>query len=103
MGALHYSVAVRRELSKKSKALNLRNSICLFSSTVSLYGHGNWVMSERVRLQVQASKIRFLKKVKGVTLLTRCTSPEIQKSLEPLVLRIERSQLRWFGNVSRIP
>ena len=44
--------------------------------------------------------MRFLRRIKGVTLLTRCTSLEIQKSLnfEPLLLQIERSQLRWFGH-----
>ena len=32
------------------------------------------------------------------------TSSEIRKSLniEPLLLRIEKSQLKWFGNVSKI-
>ena len=60
-------------------------------------------MTERVRSQVQASKMRFLRKIKGVTLLTRCTSPEIRKSLEPQLLQIERSQLGWFDHVRKMP
>ena len=59
---LHYSVVVRRELLKKSKALNFRNSLCLFSPAVSLYGHENAVMTEMVRTQVQASKMKFLQR-----------------------------------------
>ena len=59
-------------------------------------------MIERVRLQVQASKMRFLQKIIGVTLLTRYTSRKIRKSLEPLLLQIQRSQRRWFGHVSRM-
>ena len=46
---------------KKRKALNFQNRLCPLS-TVSLYGHENWVMTERLQLQVQASKMRFLKK-----------------------------------------
>ena len=39
------------------------------------------------------------------TLFNKVRSSEIRKSLniEPLLLRIERSQLRWFGHVSRMP
>ena len=61
--ALHYSVVARQELSKKSKAVNFRNSLCPFSLAISLYGRKNLVMTERVRSQVQASKMRFLKKM----------------------------------------
>ena len=52
-----------------------------------------------------ASEVRFLRKIEGVTLFNKVHSSEIQKSLniEPLLLRIERSQLRWFGHVSRMP
>ena len=87
---------------KKTKALSFRNTLCPFSPTVSLYGHESSVMTERLRSQVQASKMRFPKKIKGVTLLTRCASLEIRKSLGPLLLQIERSQLRWFDHVSKM-
>ena len=61
-------------------------------------------MTKRVRSQVQASEMRFLRKIEGVTLFNKVHSSEIRKSLniELLLLRIERSQLRWIGHVSRM-
>ena len=62
-------------------------------------------MTERVRSQVQASEIRFLRKTEGVTMFNKVRSSEIRKSLniEQLLLQIERSQPRWFSHVSRMP
>ena len=62
-------------------------------------------MAEKVRSQVQASEMRFLRRIKGVTLFNKVRSSEIRKSLniKPVLPRIERSQLRWFGHVSRMP
>ena len=62
-------------------------------------------MTERMRSRVQGSETRFLRKTEGVTLFNKVRSSEIRKSLnnESLLLRIERSQLRWFGHVSRMP
>ena len=62
-------------------------------------------MTGRVRSQVQASEMSFLRRIERVTLLSKVCSSEIQKSLdiEPLLLRIKRSQLRWFGHVSKMP
>ena len=47
----------------------------------------------------------FYEESKELPLLNKVRSSEIRKSLniEPLLLRIERSQLRWFGHVSRMP
>jgi len=47
----------------------------------------------------------FCEEFEGVTLFDKVRSSEIRKSLniEPLLFRIERSQLRWFGHVSRMP
>ena len=62
-------------------------------------------MTETVRLQVQATEMRFLRKIEEVKLLNKVRSFVIRKSLniEPLLLRIERSQLRWCGYLSRMP
>ena len=48
--------------------------------------------------------IRFFRRIEGATLFDKVRNSEIRKSLniEPLLLRIERSQLRWFGHVSRM-
>ena len=53
---------------------------------------------------MQASEMRFLQIIEEVTRFNKVRSSEIGKSLniEPLLLRIERSQLRWFGHVSRM-
>ena len=99
--ALQHSVVMKRELSKKAK-LSVFKTVFV---PILTYGHESWVMTERVRSQVQASEMRFLRKIKGVTLLDKVRSSEIRKSLniEPLLLRIERSQLRWFGHMNRMP
>ena len=51
---------------------------------------------------MQASEIRFLQKIKGVTVLDKHRSTAIREPLdiESLLLRIEKSQLRWFGHAS---
>ena len=62
-------------------------------------------MTERMQSQVQAFKMKFFRRIEGVILFNKMRSSEIRKSLniEPLLLRIKRSQLRWFGHVSRMP
>ena len=101
MRALHYSVVMKRELSKKAKLSIFKAVFVPFL----INGHESWVMIKRVRSQVQASEMRFLRRIEGVTLFNKVCSSETRKSLniEPLLLRIERSQLSWFGHVSRMP
>ena len=93
--------AVMRALSKKAK-LSIFKAVFV---PILTYGHESWVMTERMRSQVQASEMSFLRRIEGVTLFNKVRSSEIQKSLniKPLLLRIERSQLRWFGHISRMP
>ena len=61
-------------------------------------------MTEKVQSQVRASEMSILRQTEGVTLFNKVCSFEIRKSpnIEPLLLGTERSQLRWFGHVSRM-
>ncbi|KAK5925540.1 hypothetical protein CgunFtcFv8_018055 [Champsocephalus gunnari] len=47
----------------------------------------------------------FLCRVAGVSLRDKVRSSVIREGLgvEPLLLRVERSQLRWFGHLVRMP
>ena len=46
----------------------------------------------------------FLRRISGLTLLDKVKSADIRESLniESLLLRLERSQLRWYGHVTRM-
>ena len=101
MRALHYSVVMKRELSKKA---NLSVFKAVFVPILT-YGHESSAMTERMRSQVHSSEMRFLQIIKGVALFNKMRSSEIGKSLniKPLLLRTERSLLRWFGHASRMP
>jgi len=46
------------------------------------YGHESWVMIERLRSQVQASEMGFLRRIEGVTLFDKVRSFEIRKPLK---------------------
>ena len=99
MRALHYSVVMKRELSKKAK-LSIFKAVFV---PILTYCHESWVMTEKMRSQVQVSVMRFLRIIEGVTLFNKVRSSEIRKSLniEPLLLQIERSQLRWYTECLR--
>ena len=73
MTPLHYSVVMKRELSKKAK-LSIFKTVFV---PILTYGHESWVITERMRSQVQASEMRFLRRIEGVTLVIKVRSSEI--------------------------
>jgi len=62
MRALQYSVAIERKLAKKAKTVFL---------PILNYDHETWVLTERIRRQVQTSKIRFCESLKELRYLTK--------------------------------
>ena len=101
MRTLHGSLVVKRELSRKAK-LSIYQSIFVPALT---YGHELWVMTERTRSRVQAAEMSFLRRVAGLSLRDRVRSSVIREELgvDPLLLRVEKSQMRWLGHLVRMP
>ncbi|KAK0130608.1 putative uncharacterized transposon-derived protein F52C9.6 [Merluccius polli] len=101
MRTLHGSVVVKRELSQKAN-LSIYQLIYVPALT---YGHELWVVTERTRLRVQAAKISFLRRVAGLSLRDRVRSSVIREELgvDPLLHRVEKSQMRWLGHLVRMP
>ena len=98
MRALHHLLS-KQELSRKAKLLVFKSIFV----PIFIYGHKSWVMTKKAQSQMPVSKMRFLQKIKGVTLFDEHCNTAILQSLyiELLLLRIERSLIRWFGHVSR--
>ena len=67
--------------------------------------HELWVVTERTRSRIQAAKMSFLRRVTGLRLRDKVRSSDIWREIgvEPLLLLVERSQLRWFGHLTRMP
>ncbi|KAK3568661.1 hypothetical protein QTP86_011459 [Hemibagrus guttatus] len=99
MRSMYRSVVVKKELSQKAK-LSIYQSIYVPTLTYEL-----WVMTERVRSRIQAAEMSFLCRVAGRSLRDRVRSSVTWEELgvEPLLLHIERGQLRWLGHLFWMP
>ena len=100
MRQLHRSVVLKRELCTKAK-LSIFRSVYV---RILTYGHECWIMNEKVRPLVQAAEMGLLRRISGLTVLDKVKSADIRECLniESLLLRVERSQLRWYGHVTRM-
>ena len=91
MRALHNSVVFKRELLRKAKLLVFKP----IAVPILIYGHKFWIITKRVRSQMQASEMRFLQKIIGVAMFKNVRSTAFGESLKIklLLLSIRRSYL----------
>ncbi|KAK3558298.1 hypothetical protein QTP86_014684 [Hemibagrus guttatus] len=101
MRSMYRSVVVKKELSWKAKLLIYQS---IYVQTLT-YGHELWVMTERIRSWIQVAEMSFLRRMAGCSLRDRLRSSVTREELgvEPLLLYIERGQLRWLGHLFRMP
>ncbi|KAI3362770.1 hypothetical protein L3Q82_001822 [Scortum barcoo] len=103
-----YAVGVpdrRGEEGAEPKGVKLSIYRSIYRVPTLTYGHELWVMTERTRSRIQAAEMSFLRRVAGRSLRDRVRSSVTREELgvEPLLLHIERSQLRWLGHLFRMP
>ncbi len=63
------------------------------------------IKDQGTRSRIQAAEMSFLRRVAGCSLRDSMRSSVTREDLrvEPLLLDIERSQLRWLGHLFRMP
>ncbi|KAI3371631.1 hypothetical protein L3Q82_024197, partial [Scortum barcoo] len=82
----------------ESKGMKLSIYRSVYVPTLT-YGHELWVMTERTRSWIQVAEMSFLRRVAGLGSLrdwVRNSVTREELGVEPLLLYIERSQLRWL-------
>ena len=77
MWTLKQPVVVKRELSQKTK-LSIYRSIYVPTLT---HGHEIWVVTKRIRSQIHATEMSFLRGMAGLSLRDRMRSADIKERL----------------------
>ena len=73
MRTFHHPIVLKRKLSRKTK-LSVFMSIFV---PILTHGLESWLMTERMRSQMQASEMRFLRKIKGFTMFEKVRNTAI--------------------------
>lgn len=100
LAAMYQTIAQKKEVGDKAKLLVYKQ---VYLPTL-LYGSEAWPLSvERLRM-VRGPEMAFLRAIKGITRHDKQHNIAVRESLavEPAMLRLEKSQLRWLGHLYRM-
>lgn len=95
-----YPLFKERQIPKEVK-------VCIYTTIlrpVLLYGAETWTLTKRLQSKIQATEMRILRLIYGVTRRDRVRNETIRAALKvnSVLSIVERSQLRWFGHVIRM-
>jgi len=98
---LYHTILVKKEITVATKLTCYQS---LFVPTLT-YGHEAWTLTKERTDRLKTLEMKFIRPACGYTLRDEKRNAELRETLGvkvPLVLRIERSQLRWLGHVIRM-
>ena len=89
-----------RELSIKTKLTVYKTIV----QPILTYGSESWIISNKYKSKLQATEMKVLRRIKGVTKMDKIKSQTIRDELEirPLLKHIESKQLGWLGHLLRM-
>ena len=92
----------------KEKEIPRDVKVCIYTTVlrpVLLYGSETWTLTTILTSKIQATEMRVLRLIYGVTRRDRIRNDNIRQALkvESVLAIIERNQLRWYGHVQRMP
>ena len=92
----------------KEKEIPKDVKVCIYTTIlrpVLLYGSETWTLTTKLKSRIQATEMRVLRLIYGVTRRDRVRNEIIRQTLkvESLLTIIERNLLRWYGHVQRMP
>ena len=92
----------------KEKEIPKDVKVCIYTTVlrpVLLYGSETWTLTSKLKSRIQATEMRVLRLIYGVTRRDRVRNEVIRQTLkaESVLTIIERNLLRWYGHVERMP
>lgn len=90
----------KKEISRQTK-MNVYKAVC---RPILTYGCESWVLTQRQKSKVQATEMKFLRRIKGVTKRDKIRNVRIREELEVSAVSdfIEQRQLGWWGHLQRM-
>ena len=91
----------------KEKSIPTRVKVLIYKTILRpllTYGSEIWTLTTKLKSRIQAAEMRVLRLIKGITRRDRRRNADVQEELdvEPILIFVERSQLRWYGHVMRM-
>lgn len=97
---INKTIINKKEISKKTK-LNIYKTI--YRPTLT-FGCESWTLTAREKNKMAAMEMKYLRRVKGVTIMDKIRSSEIREELEIEAIEdfMDKRKLSWWGHLNRM-
>lgn len=89
------------------KEINQKTKLKIYKTIfrpILTYASESWVLDTRTKSRLEAVEMKYLRRVKGITLRDHIRSQQIREELDiqPLTNFIQKKQLSWWGHLQRL-